>query len=227
MALKDTLFHLEGCGFSYDGNRVVLRDLDLSIAAGDRLALHGTNGSGKTTLLHLLVGLLRPSGGKLSYRGQPLGEEASFRLVRQEVGLLFQDAEDQLFCPTVLEDVAFGSLNLGLAPVEAVRRSEEVLEELGLAGFGPRITHRLSGGEKRLVSLATILAMRPQVLLLDEPTAGLDEAASERVLALLERLEASLIVVSHEPHVLRRLCQRHLHLQDGQPVWSLPEDSLN
>lgn len=215
MDVSAPIFQLQGCTFAYAGGPAVLSSLDLTVHEGDRLALHGRNGSGKTTLLHLLVGLLRPGAGTLLHRGRPCREEADFHPVRREVGLLFQDSEDQLFCPTVREDVAFGPLNLGLKPAEALQVADTTLAAVGLEGYGPRITHRLSGGEKRLVSLATLLAMKPRLLLLDEPTAGLDEAAQARVLTLLQGLDAAILVTSHDPHVLEALGTQHLRLEGG------------
>ena len=141
------------------------------------MALLGPNGCGKTTLLHLIVGLLRPSAGQIEAFGRQRMAEADFHEVRRRVGLLFQDADDQLFCPTVAEDVAFGPLNLGKSRDEVRRIVAGTLDSLGLAGYEHRVTYRLSGGEKRLVALATVLAMQPEVLLLDEPSGGLDDAS--------------------------------------------------
>jgi cobalt/nickel transport system ATP-binding protein len=129
---------------------------------------------------------------------------------------LFQDADDQLFCPTVAEDVAFGPLNLG-KPREQVRRIvADTLGSLGLAGYEDRITYKLSGGEKRLVALATVLAMEPEVLLLDEPTSGLDDEAAQRVVEILLRLPQAMAVVSHDRPLLRRLTTRWLRLEEGR-----------
>ena len=130
--------------------------------------------------------------------------------------MLFQDSDDQLFCPTVLEDVAFGPLNLGRTPAQARADARQTLDALGLTGFAGRVTHRLSGGEKRLVALATILAMHPQVLLLDEPTNGLDEATQERLIEHLARLPQAMLIVSHDHQVLERLVHRAVLLRDGR-----------
>ncbi|MCK4469505.1 MAG: ABC transporter ATP-binding protein, partial [Desulfobacterales bacterium] len=130
--------------------------------------------------------------------GKPVTKEKEFDEVRRKIGLLFQDADDQLFSPTVLEDVAFGPLNLGMSRDEAVDIAKRTLESLDLAGFEDRITYKLSGGEKRLVSLATILAMEPEVLLLDEPTAGLDDKTKAKLIGILSNLDLSFILISHE-----------------------------
>jgi cobalt/nickel transport system ATP-binding protein len=191
------LLELRGVRFRYP-ERDVLRGVDFSLHAWDRVALVGPNGAGKTTLLHLLVGLRKPSTGRVLAFGQERRTEADFVPVRARVGLLFQDSDDQLFCPTVLEDVAFGPLNLGRSPDEAQADAERTLAVLGLDGFAQRVTHRLSAGEKRLVALATVLAMRPDVLLLDEPTTGLDQAAERGLVEHMESLEQAMVIVSHD-----------------------------
>jgi cobalt/nickel transport system ATP-binding protein len=213
--MDQPLLELAGVHFRYS-DRAVLRGADLQLAAGQRVALIGANGAGKTTLLHLLVGLARPSAGEVRAFGHPRRTEADFREVRTRVGLLFQDSDDQLFCPTVIEDVAFGPLNLGRGAARARADAEQTLAALGLAGFADRVTHRLSGGEKRLVALATILAMHPQVLLLDEPTNGLDETMRERLIGHLCALPQAMLIVSHDHLVLERLASRALVLAEGR-----------
>lgn len=213
--MSASLLSLHGVSFGYPG-RPVVRDADLALFAGERLALLGANGVGKTSLLHLMVGLLRPDGGRVVAFGRECSNEADFREVRARAGLLFQDADDQLFCPTVLEDVAFGPLNLGATRAQAVERARECLAALGMAGFEERITHKLSGGEKRLVSLAAVLAMRPQVLLLDEPSNGLDEQTRERLIEHLVSLPQAMVLVSHDQHLVTRLATRAVLLEQGR-----------
>jgi cobalt/nickel transport system ATP-binding protein len=204
--------------FGYDALRPVLRQCSFRLEPGQRIALRGANGSGKTTLLHLIVGLLRPSAGRVEVFGAPRVAERDFHEVRRRVGLLFQDADDQLFCPTVAEDVAFGPLNLGV-PRDRVRQVvAETLESVGLAGYEHRITYRLSGGEKRLVALATVLAMQPEVLLLDEPVSGLDEQATERLTELFARLPHAMLVVSHQQEFCRRVADGTVALVEGRIV---------
>lgn len=214
--MTEALFRLQAVGFAYQADRPVLERIDFSFGQGERVAIVGANGSGKTTLLQLMVGLLKPTSGRLSAFGRERRSERDFHEVRRRAGLLFQDPDDQLFCPTVLEDVAFGPLNLGEEQATARALAEASLECLGLAGFGPRITHHLSGGEKRLVTLAAVLAMRPDVLLLDEPTAGLDEAAEERLLALLQARPEAMVVVSHDRDLRARLATRVVMLRAGR-----------
>lgn len=213
--MTEALLEMRRVSFGYP-ERPVLRDLDLRLEAGERLALTGANGSGKTTLLHLLVGLKRPTAGAVVAFGDVRETEATFVPVRRRVGLLFQDADDQLFCPTVIEDVAFGPLNLGLSPTRAQAVAEETLAMLGLDGYAGRITHRLSGGERRLVSLATVLAMHPEVLLLDEPTSGLDEATEQHLIDHLEGLPQTMLFVTHDQDLVTRLATRILRLKEGR-----------
>lgn len=213
--MSTPLIELERVHFGYP-ERPVLRDVNLILNPGDRVALVGPNGAGKTTLLHVLVGLKRASAGRIIAFGREREREADFREVRARIGLLFQDSDDQLFCPTVLEDVAFGPLNLGRSTEEARADALETLEHLGLAAFADRVTHRLSAGEKRLVALATVLAMHPDVLLLDEPTNGLDESTEQRLFEHLLGLDQAMIVVSHDRRFLERLVNRAVRLGDGQ-----------
>ncbi len=214
--MSGPVIRLQHVDFAYDSSRTVLRQCSFELARGERAALLGGNGSGKSTLLQLIVGLLRPLAGTVEVFGQSRRAAADFHEVRRGVGLLFQDVDDQLFCPTVAEDVAFGPLNLGKSPSEARRIVTETLEALGLTGYEDRITHRLSGGEKRLVALATVLAMRPDVLLLDEPMGGLDETAAERITCLLDSLPQAMIVVSHDREFLGRLSGVPWQLEHGQ-----------
>jgi cobalt/nickel transport system ATP-binding protein len=218
--MNGPLIRFDGVAFAYGPERPVLTDCGFCLEGGQRLALLGANGSGKTTLLHLIVGLLRPTAGRIEAFGKPRAAEADFHEVRRRAGLLFQDADDQLFCPTVAEDVAFGPLNLGKPRDEVRHVVAETLHSLGLAGYEHRITYRLSGGEKRLVALATVLAMQPDVLLLDEPTAGLDEAATARLIEVLARLPQAMIVASHNRPFWQAVTQQAIELHAGRIVVS-------
>jgi cobalt/nickel transport system ATP-binding protein len=210
------LAELVEVGFGYPGRPPLLQGLNLRVGESERIALIGPNGAGKSTLLHLIVGLLSPTAGQVRVLGRDCRSEADFRAVRGRLGLVFQHSDDQLFCPTVLDDVAFGSLNLGRTPEQAAAIAERTLAVLGLRGYGPRVTHRLSGGEKRLVALATVLAMEPQLLLLDEPTSGLDAVSAARLLDHLAGLPQAMLIVSHEQPVLERLTSRAVLLEQGQ-----------
>jgi cobalt/nickel transport system ATP-binding protein len=192
------LLDLQDLSYTYPGAaRPVLDGLDFTFD-GRRVGMIGPNGSGKTTVFHCIMGLVRPDAGRVLFRGREVVAEKEFRELRRSVGLLFQNVEDQLFSPTVLEDVAFGPLNLGLDPDHARQRALETLERLGLAGLEDRVTHGLSGGEKKLVALATVLSMRPRALLLDEPTNDLDPDTRARLIDILVQLDCGLVVISHD-----------------------------
>jgi cobalt/nickel transport system ATP-binding protein len=210
------LFSLRGISFSYPGGRQVFDGVDFELHPGDRVALVGANGAGKTTLLHLMVGLRKPTAGAIVAFGAERRKEGDFHEVRARAGLLFQDPDDQLFCPTVLEDVAFGPLNLGKSRREAMLIAERTLAVLGLNGFGERITHKLSGGEKRLITLAAVLAMQPDALLLDEPTNGLDADADARLVEHLQGLPQALLFISHDGRLIERLARRAVLLRNGR-----------
>jgi len=207
---------LRGVGFGFTDDKRVLEEADLTLQPGECVGLVGAIGSGKTTLLHVIVGLLRPDKGRVEILGRARREERDFRDVRERVGLLFQDPDDQLFCPTVQEDLAFGPLNQGKSREQTEAAVSRALTLVGLQGFEDRITHHLSGGEKRLVSLATLLAMEPDALLLDEPENGLDPPSYERIRALLCSLPQAMIVVSHNYDFVRSVTSRYLRLENGR-----------
>ena len=214
--MSDPLVLLDTVSFSYGPDRPVLSRCNFRLEPGQRVGLIGPNGSGKTTLLALIVGLLRPSAGRVEVFGKVRSSQRDFHEVRGRAGLLFQDADDQLFCPTVAEDVAFGPLNLGKMRDEVRKICAHTLDSLGLAGYEDRITYKLSGGEKRLVALATVLAMEPEVLLLDEPVSGLDEEATRRVTEILARLPQAMLLVSHDRGFLNQMATRAVRLNEGK-----------
>jgi cobalt/nickel transport system ATP-binding protein len=213
--MTEPLIEVQDLHFAYAPDRPVLRGVELKLMPGERLGLVGAIGSGKTTLLHLLVGLRRPERGRIVVFGQERRLEKDFIEIRPRAGLLFQDPEDQLFCPTVGEDVAFGPLNQGKSPEGVARIVRQTLQSLGIEHYERRLTHNLSGGQKRLASLAAVLAMQPEILLLDEPTGCLDEAAHKRIAGILAGLSQAMIVISHDAHFLSQLSSRTLKLQDG------------
>ena len=217
------LIDLSDIHFGYPGNSAVLNGVDLKLFAGERLCLTGANGAGKSTLFHVIVGLLVPDQGQVIAFGQQRSREADFHEVRRRVGLVFQDPDDQLFCPTVAEDIAFGPLNIGKSQTEATAIVEHVLARLNLGGLRDRITHKLSGGEKRLVTLASVLAMKPDVLLLDEPTNALDEPNVERLIGILSALDQAMIIISHDPHFRKQIATRSLRLRQGRLDPQYPE----
>jgi cobalt/nickel transport system ATP-binding protein len=216
------IFTLKNVSFSYPSGRGVLLDVSFAFAPGQKIGLYGSNGSGKTTLFSLIMGLASPQRGQILFHGEPLQGEKEFRALRREVGMVLQNAEDQLFNPTVLDDVAFGPLNLGMSVDEAREVSMQTLKQLGLEGFEDRLTHRLSGGEKKLVSLATILSMQPKVLLLDEPTNGLDPQTRERIIRILDGLPTARIIISHDWDFLARTTTQFMTIRNGQLVTDVP-----
>ncbi|MBQ9405726.1 MAG: ABC transporter ATP-binding protein [Desulfovibrio sp.] len=212
------IFALEHVSFSYESGaaaRQALNDVSLSLLPGQRLGLYGPNGSGKTTLFRCITGLLRPQQGRIFFHGALLEKEEEFHALRCRVGYVLQHAEDQLFFPSVLEDVAFGPLNLGLSADAARERALETLSDLGLVGYEQRLTHRLSGGEKKLVSLAAVLAMQPEALLLDEPSNDLDNEARERIIHILSSLDTARITISHDWDFLTRVSTSYLAMEHG------------
>jgi cobalt/nickel transport system ATP-binding protein len=222
--MNEPLVAFHDVDFSYGPGRPVLKGCNFCLRPGDRVALLGPNGSGKTTLLQLAVGLLHPNAGWIEAFGHRRDVEVDFHEVRRRMGLLFQDSDDQLFCPTVAEDVAFGPLNLGKSRDEVRQIVASTLASLGLDGYEHRVTYHLSGGEKRLVALATVLAMQPEVLLLDEPSGGLDDASTERLIGMLARLPQAMLVVSHDRAFCDRTTTSSVELNDGRVLANLPQD---
>lgn len=216
MKTPPPLIAIEKLTFGYPPQAPIIDGLDFTLAPGERIGLVAPNGSGKTTLLHLIMGLLTPTAGALRIFGRERRQEKDFWEVRRRIGLLFQDADDQLFSPTVIEDVAFGPLNLGKTRAEALAVARSTLAFLGLEGFEERVTFKLSGGEKRLVALATVLAMEPEVLLLDEPTAGLDQRTKQRLVGILTELDLGCLVISHEYDFLTATVDHIYTLEGGR-----------
>lgn len=211
----EELIRLHGIRFAFDA-AALFTDLDFSLRRGERLALTGDNGAGKTTLLRIIMGLARPAAGSVRLFGRDCLSESDFAAARTRLGFVFQDADDQLFCPTVAEDVAFGPLNLGLPHDLVHERVHAALDAVGLTGFEQRVSYRLSGGEKKLVALATVLAMRPEALLLDEPTAGLSTEAADRIAHILRASALPCLIVSHDRAFLAQSEVRILRLQEGR-----------
>ena len=212
------LVELDDIVFSYEDDTPVLDRASLSISEGERIGLSGPIGSGKTTLLHMIVGLIKAHAGTVRAFGVERKKEHDFWEVRERVGLLFQDPEDQLFCPTVREDIAFGPLNQGKTREETSVIVSETLQSLGLDGYADRITHHLSGGEKSLVSIASVLAMKPDLLLLDEPSTGLDPDSFDRVRSILLSLSQAMIIVSHDERFISPITTRQVRIDCGRLI---------
>ncbi|MDR2461223.1 MAG: energy-coupling factor ABC transporter ATP-binding protein [Deltaproteobacteria bacterium] len=219
--VSDNLIELKEISFSYPGGRKIFEDLSFNFPKGAKLGLIGANGSGKTTLLHLIMGLIQRSKGEIRLFGEPCEKESEFRKARLKIGFVFQDANDQLFCPTVKDDIAFGPLNMGRSQKETDKIVEETLELLNLMDFRDRVTYALSDGEKKLISIGTALAMLPEMLILDEPTTCLDENAVERVVQVLTDCNLPYLVVTHDKQFLERVVTSRVKL-DNSTITRMP-----
>lgn len=201
------ILELRDISFTFPNrSQPILDQFSMPFNSGQKLGLIGPNGCGKTTLFHIIMGLHKPDSGVILFKGNEVKGKDDFKNLRKDIGLLFQDADDQLFSPTVIEDIAFGPLNMGASPKEAREIALQTLERLGLTDFAERITHQLSGGEKKLVSLATIMAMQPKALLLDEPTNNLDPQTRHKLIHILRDLDLAYIIISHDWDFLADTC---------------------
>lgn len=212
-------------GFSYPDGTEALRGVSFRITQGESVAIVGGNGAGKSTLLQHLNGYLRATRGEVRIDGMPITRE-TVAAVRRAVGVVFQDPDDQLFMSTVFEDVAFGPLNFGL-PAEVVeQRSVAALERVGMLHLRDRPSHKLSAGEKRAVAIATVLAMTPEVLVMDEPSSHLDPRGRRRLIELLRTFDHTKIIVSHDLELVVELCPRSILLDRGVIVADGPTVEL-
>ncbi len=205
---------LRGVRYVYPDGTPGLEGVDLEILAGERVALLGPNGAGKSTLLLQLNGLLRGEG-VIEVRGRRL-EDSSLAAIRAQVGLLFSNPDDQLFSPTVLDDVAYGPLHQGLDPAEVLSRARGALAQVGMSGYEARTPHRLSLGEKKRIAIATVLSMRPAILALDEPAITLAPAARLGLIELLRRLPQTQLIATHDLGLARELTTRAVVLDGGR-----------
>ncbi len=222
VSAQNPVLRVAKLSYRYPSGQLALKDISFDVQPGDRVGLVGPNGAGKTTLLLHLNGLLpgadagvEENASAVEVCGLP-ATQAHLREIRKQVGFLFQDPDDQLFCPTVREDVAFGPLNLGLSKEEVLRRVEEQLAAVGLSEIESRNTLQLSYGERKRVCLAGVLACDPQVLALDEPTSNLDPRARRGFMNLLEQFPAAQIIASHDLELILDLCSRVLVLDQGR-----------
>ncbi len=206
---------VEALSFSYPDGTRALKNVTLEVAPGECIVLAGANGAGKSTLLQLLGGVLVPGGGWARLNGVAVSSR-TLPEVRRLAGTVFQDPDDQLFMPTVLDDVAFGPLNMRLPEDECRQRARLALEQVGAWHLRTRPPHRLSGGEKRRVAIAGILAMEPAVLLLDEPSAGLDPRSRRQLIGLLKGLPQTKIIATHDLELALELAPRAICLRQGE-----------
>ncbi|MEV4708443.1 ABC transporter ATP-binding protein [Actinoplanes sp. NPDC049316] len=209
---------VEGLTYAYPDGSVALRGVDLTVGEGERVALLGPNGAGKTTLVLHLNGVLHGGAGTVDVGGLRVEPRDRARLaeIRRRVGIVFQDPDDQLFMPTVAEDVAFGPANLGLRGAELDERVTEALAAVGMTEHRDQVPHHLSFGQRRRVAVATVLAMRPQLLVLDEPSSNLDPASRRELAEILERLPVTVLMVTHDLPYAMQLCPRSVILDGGR-----------
>jgi cobalt/nickel transport system ATP-binding protein len=210
--------------FAYPDGRAALREVELCLRPGEKVALVGPNGAGKSTLLLHLNGILRGQG-KVAVNGLPL-TGSNLPLIRARVGLVFQAPDDQLFSPTVFDDVAFGPLYQGFAKDDVHQRVHTALEDVGMRGYEDRLSHHLSLGEKKRIAIASVLSMQPDILALDEPTAGLDPRARRGLVHLLEELPQTLLIATHDMRLVRDLLPRMVVMDEGRIVADGPTHKL-
>jgi cobalt/nickel transport system ATP-binding protein len=203
--------------YSYPDGHCALKGVNLKVKEGETLAIVGPNGAGKSTLLLHFNGILRSDNGAVKVLGMVVNNE-NLKNIRSQVGLVFQDPDDQLFSPTVYDDVAFGPINMGLEEGKIKQEVTQALGAVGLNGYQQRLSHHLSFGEKKRAAIATVLSMSPRLLVLDEPTSNMDPATKWSVIDILKKLSVTKIVVSHDLEMVRELCRRVVVFNDGRII---------
>lgn len=221
---KQPIVEINKLRFSYPDGHPALKGVSLQIDRGEKVALVGPNGAGKSTLMLHLNGILAGQGN-IRVAGMPVTKE-NLPTIRAKVGLVFQNPDDQLFSPTVFEDVAFGPLHMGLPEAEVRERVTQALDQVEMDQYAHRLSHHLSMGEKKRISIATVLAMRPEILILDEPSAGLDPRARRSLINLLRRLSLTMLVSTHDMALVAELFPRIIIMDDGRMVADGPTTSL-
>lgn len=200
--------------FAYPQCKAILSQLNLQVKTGERVGVIGPNGAGKTTLFMVLCGLLKPTAGKISVFGEPV----VVNQFRSDVGLVFQNPNDQLFAASVRDDVAFGPENMGLSPEEIEVRVREALDLTGMSDRIDRVPHHLSGGEKRMVAIAGVIAMLPRLVIYDEPSANLDMRARRRLIQFLQKSQETMLISSHDLEFVLEVCDRVVVLDQGRII---------
>jgi cobalt/nickel transport system ATP-binding protein len=222
--ISDRVVEIDHLSYHYPDGTPALKEIQLEVFRGESVAILGPNGAGKSTLLYHLNGTLI-GNGRVTILGLPLVKE-NLKEIRRRVGLVFQNPDDQLFCPTVYDDVAFGPLNMGLDHEAVKHRVERALEMVGLQGFERRSAHHLSEGEKKRVALATVLAMDSEILALDEPTDNLDPAGSQALIERIRQFNQTKVIITHHLALAMDLCDRAIFLRAGRKIEDLSMQSL-
>ncbi len=212
--MSQSAIHVSDLSFSYQDNPDILRSINLDVSQGERVGLIGPNGAGKTTLFLSICGVLKPSKGEISVLGKPV-KSGDFN---PNIGMVFQNPDDQLFCPSVAEDVAFGPQNMGLSKEKVEARTREALTQVGHLRLAQRPPHHLSGGEKRMVSIAGVLAMKPKMIIYDEPSANLGMRSRRRVIDLLQSSNQTILISSHDLELVLEVCDRIILLDEGKII---------
>ncbi len=219
------MIEFQNVSFAYEKDRPVLRDLSFRIGDGEAVGLIGANGAGKSTVMKLLLGLIAPTEGSILVDGIRV-EKKSLPEIRRKLGFVLQNSDNQMFMPTVYEDMIFAPLNYGLSREEAERRVDTALERLGMQELKHRHNHRISGGEKRMAAIATILAMEPEAVLMDEPSSALDPCNRRRVINIIRELPQTKLITSHDLDMILDTCERVILLSGGRIVADGPADVI-
>jgi cobalt/nickel transport system ATP-binding protein len=223
--MSSPVLDVRGLAYAYSDGHQALYGVDLHVHRGERVALLGPNGAGKTTLVLHLNGILAPGRGTVDVCGLPVSRP-NLQEIRRRVGVVFQDPDDQLFMPTVRDDVAFGPANLGIRGDELEARVADALDRVGMGAFADRPPHHLSFGQRRRVAVATVLAMRPEILVLDEPSSNLDPTSRRELADILRGLDVTVLMVTHDLPYALELCPRSVVLADGVIVADGPTDEV-
>lgn len=214
--MSDKVIEIKDLYYKYPDGTPALQGVNLEVKEGESIAVVGHNGAGKSTLLKHLNGILR-GHGEISIAGLPMNKD-NLKAIRQQVGIVFQDPDDQLFCPTVFDDIAFGLVNMGVEREQIKGRVSKTLAQMDLAGFEERSAHHLSFGQKKRVAIATILSMMPRIMVFDEPTSNLDPYNEALLLDLIKDLPGTKLIVSHDLPMLFQLCKRFIVVSQGKII---------
>ena len=223
--MNQCIVAMQDVGYKYPDNTTALQKISFSLVPGESVALIGGNGAGKSTMLSLLLGIVFPTEGTVSISGLELNRKTA-TAARRRIGMVFQNPDDQLFMPTVYDDVAFGPLNMGFSQEQTAKRVTEALEKVGALHLQRRSSQRLSVGEKRAVAIASVLSMTPEILLLDEPTAGLDPWSRRQLIVLLRQFTQTMIIATHDLDFVQDVCQRAIVLQRGWIIADGPAEHI-